>query len=211
MASSISSAQASFVSSGRIADFGSSEEFIPTESQSALIKLAALLIETAQKNLDEAGQVSSGALSDSFEAAKPISKGKVLHIDISALKYFDFQNKGVAGTKTGSSSGGYAFKTSTPSEAMVTAIQKWLEHGGLVTQHILKKHAISKTESKNASISDIDNAYAVARGIKMHGIKGSGYLDKAIKIAQNYAKEVLGQALKVDIIRALPTKLSNGN
>jgi hypothetical protein len=208
---SITSAQASFISSGRINDFGSNEDFTPRESQSALIKLAALLIETAQKNLNESGQVSSGALSDSFTATEPIQKGNSLHIEVSALDYYDYQNKGVRGTKGGASSGNYAFKNAFPSQAMVSAIQKWIEHGHAVTKRLLKKHAISKTESKNATLSDMDNAYMVARSIKIHGIKGTGYFDKSVKLAQAYAKDILGTALTVDIINSLPKKLNNGN
>jgi len=208
---SISSAQASFVSSGRINDFGSDEEFVPRESQSALIKLAALLIEETQKNLNQSGQVSSGALSDSFQTSEPVVKGNSLHIDISALDYYDYQNKGVRGTKGGASSGNYSFKNAFPSQAMVSSIEKWIQHGHAVTQHLLKKHAISKTERKNATISDMDNAYMVARSIKIHGIKGTGYFDKAVKLAQAYAKDVLGTALTVDIINSLPKRLNNGN
>lgn len=208
---SITSAQNAFVSSGRISDFGSEENFTPRESLSALIKLSALLVETAQNNLIAGGQVSSGALSDSFQASEPIQKGGSLHIDISALDYYDYQNKGVRGTRGGASSGGYAFKNAFPSEAMVSAIEKWIGHGHAVTKHLLKKHAISKTEEKNSALSDMDSAYAVARSIKIHGIKGTGYFDKAVKLAQSYAKDVLGTALSVDIINALPKKLNNGN
>ena len=207
MASSISSSQASFLASGKISDYGSSKEFEPRESLSALVKLAAMLVENAQENLNAAGQVSSGALSDSIQATAPIEKGNTLHIEVHALDYYDYVNKGVRGTKGGASSANYAFKNNFPSEAMVTAIDKWLKHGGAVTQHVLKRHTISKTESKNASISDLDNAYMVARSIKIHGIKGSGYFDKAVKLAQSYAKDILGKALAVDIINTLPNKI----
>jgi hypothetical protein len=208
MAASISNSQASFLSSGKISDYGSAKEFEPRESLSSLVKLAAMLVENAQENLNAAGQVSSGALSDSIQAKEPIEKGKTIYIEVHALDYYDYQNKGVRGTKGGASSGNYAFKNNFPSEAMVSAIDKWLKHGGAVTQHVLKKHSVSKTELKNTSISDLDSAYAVARSIKIHGIKGSGYFDKAVKLAQAYASDILGKALSVDIINSLPNKLN---
>lgn len=207
MAASISNSQASFISSGQISNYGSAKDFEPRESLSALVKLAALLIENAQTNLEASGQVSSGALSDSFKASEPIEKNGAIHIEVSALDYYDFQNKGVRGTKGGASSGGYAFKNAFPSEAMVTAIDKWIKHGHAVTTHILKKHAISKNEKKNTTLSDIDNAYMIARSIKIKGIKGTGYFDKAVKLAQAYAKDILGKALMVDVINSLPNKI----
>lgn len=207
MAQSISSAQSAFLKSGQISNFGSSKDFEPRESLSALIQLAAMIIENAQSNLQSAGQVSSGALSDSFKSTDPIEKGNAIYIQISALDYYDFQNKGVKGTKGGSSSGGYAFKNSFPSQAMVSAIDKWIKHGHAVTRNTSKKHSISKNESKNAAISDMDNAYMVARSIKIKGIKGSGYFDKAVKLAQAYAKDILGKALLIDVVNAIPNKI----
>lgn len=205
---SISSAQASFVSSGNISDFGSDKDFTPRESLSALVKLSAMLVENAQSNLNASGQVSSGALSDSIQASEPITNGKGLHIDISALDYYDYQNKGVRGTKGGGSSGNYAFKNNFPSEAMVSAIDKWMKRGGMATRNVTK--TVSKQETKNKAISELSADYEVARSIKIHGIKGSGYFDKAVKLAQAYAKDILGQALTVDIINSLPKKLNNG-
>lgn len=207
MAQSISSAQSAFLKSGQISNFGSAKDFEPRESLSALIQLAAMIIENAQSNLQSAGQVSSGALSDSFKSTDPIEKGNAIYIQISALDYYDFQNKGVKGTKGGSSSGGYAFKNAFPSQAMVSAIDKWIKHGHAVTRNTSKKHTISKNESKNAGISDLDNAYMVARSIKIKGIKGSGYFDKAVKLAQAYAKDILGKALLIDVVNAIPNKI----
>lgn len=208
---SISKAQKGAIKSGFLDTIGSNEAFEPAESLSALVELAALLIETAQQNLQADGQISSGQLADSFKVLDPIKTGNVITLQIEAAKYFDFQNKGVAGIGSGSSSAGYSFKTPHPSQDMVAEIQKWLSRAGATTANSSKKHSISANEKKNNAISEIDKAYGVAMAIKMGGIKGSGYFDRAIKIAQQYAGEVLGTALAVDIINSLPTKLNNGN
>ena len=105
--------------------------------------------------------------------------------------------------------GNYSFKSAFPSAEMVKSITAWIARGGASTSIISKP--VSNLESKNKSISQYDHAFAVARSIKIHGIKGSGYLDKAIKIAQEYSQDVLGRALAIDIINALPKNLNDGN
>jgi hypothetical protein len=211
MAQSISSAQKSFLSGGGLNNLGSDKggDFEPDESLKALIQLAGLLIETAQTNLRQSAQVSSGALSDSFKVNDPQEAGKIIRLEIQAADYFDFQNKGVRGVRGGNSSGGYGFKSSFPSTEMVNSISKWIARGAASTVNV--KKSASKLESKNKTISEFDHAFAVARSIKIHGIKGSGYFDKAIKIAQDYSREILGKALAIDIIQSLPKNLNNGN
>lgn len=206
---SISQAQKTFLNNGGLNDIGSNEAFVPQESASALVQLAALLIENAQQNLDQTAQVSTGALSDSFTTLDPAEQGNVITVQISALNYFDFQNKGVRGVGGGSSGANYSFKSAFPSEAMVSSIEQWLARAGASTSNITK--SVSNLESKNKSISSYDNAYAVARAIKIKGIRGTGYFDRAIVTAQGYAADVLGKALAVDIINSLPPNISPPN
>lgn len=208
MAKSISQAQKEFLSGGTITDYGTSRDtpFVPEESEKALIKLAGILITNARNNLQRSSQVSSGELSDSFQVVNPVSNDKIITLDIEALEYYDFQNKGVKGIRGGNSTGGYAFKNAFPSTEMVKSITGWMQRAGMSTANVMKPS--SKLEKKNKNISQMDGAYSVARSIKIKGIRGSGYFDKAVKIAENYAEEVLGQALVIDIINTLPDRLN---
>jgi hypothetical protein len=210
MAQTISSAQSNAISSGFLDTLGSNDGFEPTETLSALIELAAKLIETAQNNLQQSSQISSGALSDSFKVNDPDKKGKVITLNVEAAEYYDYVNKGVRGTAGGNSTGGYAFKNNFPSTDMVNSISAWLKRAGKASTLVNKSKSTSKLEVKNKTISEFDSAYATARGIKIHGIKGSGYFDKAINVAKAYAASELGAALRIDIINSLPNKL-NGN
>lgn len=210
MAQSIGQAQAAALADGFLGTIGTARpgEFVADASLTALIKLAGDLIINAQNNLRESNQVSSGALSDSFKVINPKGTPNAITLDIEALHYFDFQNKGVRGIRGGASQNNYSFKNDTPSKDMVKAITEWMKRSGMSTSIVPKEHGIKGHEAKQKAISEINTAYGIARNIKIKGIKGSGYLDKAIKIAQTYASEVLGKALAIDIIQTLPKTLS---
>ena len=202
MATSIRSAQNALLSTNFLNYLGS-DDVAYNASEDALIQLAAMIIENAVKNLNQSGQISSGHLADSFHALNPQEVNGNIHIDIEAADYYDFQNKGVAGTKSGSSQADYKFKYDNPSEKMVDAIKEWGVKAGLSSTNVKKEYTVSAQEKKDTSISEYDVNYGVARSIKQHGIKGTGYFDKALKLAQTYAQDVLGKALSVDIINSL--------
>lgn len=209
MAQSITRSQAELLASNFLDSIGSNPEYSDIEldeSLIALIQLAGELILDATQNLEKRGNVSSGALISSFKVRDPQMEAGAVQLDIEALDYYDFLNKGVKGTKGGS--GKYAFKSAYPSDKMVKAIAAWIGRAGLSTFNV--KKSVSKLEKKNKSISKIDRAYAVARSIKMKGIKKTGYLDKAINATKKKAVERLGKALTADVVRSLPTTLDNG-
>lgn len=210
MDQTIGQAQAAALADGFLGSLGSSKdaEFVPEASLTALINLAAILITNVHINLQQSNQVSSGKLSDSFKVQNPTGTPKAITLKIEAASYYDFQNKGVRGTRGGSSGGNYSFKNESPSKDMVKAIEDWMKRGGMSTAIVPKQHTLTGHESKQKSISELNSAYGVARKIKIKGIKGTGYFDKAVKIAQQYAQEVLGKGLVVDIINALPKKLN---
>lgn len=205
----ISRAQAELLATDFLNSIGSKPEYSDIEMSEtliSLIELAGTLILNATKNLEKGGHVSSGALIASLKVLDPEVVNNVIQLDIESLDYLQFLNKGVKGTKRGS--GDFAFKSSFPSAKMVTAIAEWMKRGGLSTRNI--KKSVSKLERKNKSISQLDHAYAVARSIKMNGIKRTGFLDKAVSATQSVARAKLGKALAVDIIKSLPTTLNDG-
>lgn len=203
---SINQAQAKALAEGFLNNIGSNPEysdFVPSHTLKALISLAGIIITEAEANLDKGGHRSSGNLASSLKIMDPQKDARDIVLDIEALEYFKFLNKGVKGTKGGS--GQYAFKTSFPSKKMVSSIRDWMKRAGIVDSFKLKP--ISNVERKNRSISQLDSAYVIARSIKMKGIKKTGFFDKAIQKGQQFADSELGAALRVDIIESLPDKL----
>lgn len=208
MATSITKAQSSALSEGFLNGLGSNPEFVDfpiDESVKALYQLAGYLIEEANSNLEKGGHISSGELADSHKVVNPQIVAGNITMEIEALARYAFLNKGVRGTKSGN--GLYSFKSSYPSKDMVKEIRAWMARAGISTRNIQK--TVSKLEKKRKSISEYDSAYAMARSIKMKGIKPTGYFDKAIRSAQSRAKDVLGKALVVDVITSLPKNLND--
>lgn len=196
---SMSKAQAAAIADGFLDTQGSDRnEFEPRETFTELILLAGGLVEQMQKNLISSNSNASGKLSESIIANEPEKAGSALKIDITMSFYGRFVNKGVKGTKGGS--GLYAFKYDRPSSKMVNSIRQWIRIGKASTANV--KQTYKKLERKNASISQLDNAYATARSILQKGIKATGFIDKAIITTQQKVSDTLGAALKVDIINS---------
>lgn len=200
MATGINQAQANLLNSGFLDDLGS--DFEPTQTTDALILAAAYLVEQAQNELSKAGHVSSGNLSDSIVANDPQEINNKVSIDVEALFYYQFLNKGVRGTKGGA--GQYSFKSSYPSTEMVSAIEAWIKRSGKASTNVDKKRSASAKEVKNKTVSELDTAYAVARAIKQKGIRATYFFDRAIALATKYTEQELGKSFSADIINAIP-------
>lgn len=204
---SIAKAQAAALAEGFLDSIGTSDKsgLRPKETLSEIIVLAGDLIDDAQKNLNASNANHSGKLSASLVATEPVQNGTAVELDITMNFYGKFVNKGVKGTKSGSSKAGYSFKHDIPSQSMVEAISKYLKTGASkVSSSDVKKYgAYKKQERKNVRLSKIDSAFATARSIKQHGIKATGFLDKAIVTTENKVSERLGNALRVDIIDSI--------
>ncbi len=177
--------------------------FTPTETAKALQQLAELYIKEARNNLAQSGHIATGALSNSL-TAKAIVDGNTLRIDIEALPYFDFVNKGVRGTKGGN--GGFNFKSTFPSNAMVTSVIAWMHTKGLAAQ--APKQTIRRLAKAGKSITEASAACAIARSILMKGIQPTGFADKALQTVQQQAQSILGHALAVDVAATLPKNLN---
>lgn len=201
MGMSINKAQAKALADGFLDNLGSENDLQPRETFSEIILIAGEMVEAMQDNLNASNTNASGALSSSIEIGEPEVSGSLFKVDVYMNFYGQFVNKGVKGTKSGS--GLYAFKHDFPSKSMVDAIREWIKAGKLKTANTNAKKTISRNEKKNASIGQLDNAFAVARSIKQHGIKPTGFLDKAVDTTITKVKDRLGLALKIDIINSL--------
>lgn len=201
---SISKAQAAALAEGFLDTLGSDREgFAPRNTLTELFLLAGELIEECQDNLNRSNRNASGKLSESLVADEPTQNGSEVRIDVLMNFYGAFVNKGVKGTRSGQSTAGYSFKNEGVSRKFYRALQDWVKRGKVSTRSVKKYKGYGKHERKNKSIAQYDQIYALGRSIKMHGLKPTGFLDKAIKSTADKVADRLGAALKVDIIDGL--------
>src|ERR1044072_9372387 len=180
---SISKAQAAALAEGFLDNLGSSkDELRPKELYTELFLLIGELIEAAQDNLNAANIIDTGGLSESLVADEPVKTGSIISVDMLMNFYGQFHNQGVKGTRSGRSAAGYSFKNEFVSRKMYAAFEDWIKRAGIKTRTIAKSNyrTYGRHESRRKQISQYDNTYAVARSVKMHGLKPTGFLDKAI-------------------------------
>lgn len=201
---SISKAQAAALAEGFLDHLGSDRnEFQPRATYTELFLLVGELIESAQQNLNDADLVDTGKGSESIIADKPVQNGGIISVDVLMNFYLQFHNKGVRGTRSGRSTAGFSFKNETVSKKMYTAISDWIQRSGFSTRTVKKYKGYGQHETNRKRISEYDSAYAVARSIKQHGLKPSGFLDKAIASTSAKIEDRLGAALVVDVLDGL--------
>lgn len=201
---SISKAQAAALAEGFLDDLGSDRsEFQPKETYTELFLLVGELIEDCQDNLNRANRTASGALSESLIADEPVQNGGVISVDVLMNFYGAFVNKGVKGTRSGSSTAGYSFKNESVSRSMYSNIEDWIKRARIATRSVQKYRGYGKHERKQKSIAQYDATYAVARSIKIHGLKPTGFLDNAVAKTRSKIASRLGAALVVDVVDGL--------
>lgn len=202
---SISKAQAEVLAEGFLDNLGTSKDdlFRPKNSITEVILLAGELVENIQDNLNRANITNTGKLSESIVADEPIQSGAEIGIDILMNFYGAFHNKGVRGTRAGRSTAGYSFKNEIVSDRMYKAIDAWIKRAGRTTRTVKKYKGYGAHETKHKKISQYDNTYAVARGIKMYGLKPTGFLDNAVASTRSKVASRLGAALRIDVIDGL--------
>jgi hypothetical protein len=201
---SISKQQAGALAEGFLDNLGSSKsDFQPRETYTEVFLLVGELIETAQKNLNKANRIASGSLSESIIGDEPVKNAGVLRVDILMNFYGAFVNKGVKGTRSGSSRAGYSFKNEVVSQNMYDAIKNWIETARIKIRSVKKYKGYGKHEVKQKTLASYDSAYAIARSIKIHGLKPTGFMDDAIAKISDKVQRRLGAALAIDVIDGL--------
>lgn len=197
---SISKAQAEALAEGFLDHLGSSkDDFLPKKTYTELFLLVGELIETAQNNLNKANRIASGALSESIIADEPVQNGSIISVDVLMNFYGAFINKGVKGTRSGQSTAGYSFRNEIVSRKMYYAIETWIKRAQISTRTVKKYNGYGKHETRRKEIAAYDAIYAVARSIKQHGLKPTGFMDDAIKTTSDKFADRLGIALVADV------------
>lgn len=199
---SISKSQAKALADGFLDNLGSGKDgLVPRETLSEIFVIAGEFIEDAQNNLNNTRSNASGNLSRSLKIVNPTAKGLDIEMDF----YGQFVNKGVKGTKSGT--GLYVFKSDMPGKKMIASIEQWIKKAKRKSTNVNGKKTTSAYEKKNKSLSEIDNAFAVARSVLQHGIKATGFIDKAAHSTATRLSERIGNAFVIDVKNSLPPKI----
>lgn len=184
--------------------------------------------ETIRKNLEKAGAIASGDLTDvSVPNAYPNNDGYTLEVGYpigsKQLTYYDFINQGVKGVggknaRPKKNSGKYSFKSKFPNRKMAANIFSWLNKARKsVSADRLDLSAVQRKRRRLKQVlTEAENkkrlAYAISSAIKRDGIKATYYFDRAIteNFGQNF-KDALAEALGGDIILNIRQYGDNNN
>jgi len=187
-----------------------------------LVLSAANFIIKVQENLNQSGRVDTGALSSDIESGEVVTGGGSVSITVGypagskAAKYYDFVNKGVKGTRSGSPSDSpYSFKNERVG-GLRNAIEGWLKRNNIASRNEDQKKNLSPVQRKRKRLSKMVSessrikslAYAVSVSIKRKGLKKTGFFDKAAKFA--FGKEFNDAVAKI-IGREVVINIRNGN
>ena len=173
-----------------------------------LAKSALDFISQVQDNINKKGLTSKGDMSELVYNVTNNNSAYLIEVgytpDNPASKYYDYQNKGVAGVGKSIASP-YNFKTLYPSRAMMTSILSWLNTAKTASSFKPNtKPSISKLERKRKALSKIQSresiAYAISVSIKRNGIDQTRFFDDAIVkvFGKGFIKQA-SEALKADI------------
>ena len=161
-----------------------------------MVLAAANFILQVQENLNQAGKIDTGTLASDIEKGEITNAGGVYSIDVGypkdskASKYYDFVNKGVKGTRSGTPANSpYSFRNDMPGRSMTLAIAKWYRrHASFGRKDDAPTKSLSAVQRKRKKLSKMVDAnkrlrslaFATAVNIKRRGLKKTGFFDKAI-------------------------------
>ena len=174
---------------------------------------ARKFIDLAKQRIDAKKKVDRGNLSDiTFSAIQQVGNKYTLTIGYDesnpASKYYDFQNKGVKGIKSGKPNSPYQFRTLKVSKNMVEAIMQWYLRNKNYIKNEDQKTKLSGLQKKRKTIAKITDpkirlrklAKNTAERIKERGIPRVGFFeDNLEKAFGEDFKAKLAQALGQDI------------
>lgn len=161
-----------------------------------MVLAAANFILQVQENLNQAGKIDTGTLASDIEKGEITNAGGVYSIDVGypkgskASKYYDFVNKGVKGTRSGTPADSpYSFRSDMPGSSMTSAIAGWYRRHASYGRREAQKKNLSAVQRKRKKLSKMVDAnkrikslaFATAVNIKRRGLKKTGFFDKAIQ------------------------------
>lgn len=195
-----------------------------TGFEAIIFEAANKFIKLAKTSINRKAKVDKGNMSDLLITTTELKGGKyTLSIGYAknnpAIDYYDFQNKGVKGIKSGKPDSIYKFKTLNVSSNMVNAIMQWyLRHQNFIRNEDQKKglKGLQKKRKSIASVVDSKKnirslAIATAKSIKRKGLKRIGFIDDNLdKVFNDQFAKKLSQAIGKDILLNIKQNF-NGN
>jgi hypothetical protein len=191
-------------------------------------KQGALKLNAVEKVMFDAASKFIGLAQQRINAKKKVDRGNLSDISVSTIQktgnkysltigydktnpaseYYDFQNKGVKGIKSGQPNSPYKFRTLSVSKNMVEAILQWyLRHKNYIRNEDQRK-GLSPLQIKRKTITNVADpkiklrqlATNTAKNIKKKGIGRVGFFDDNLDKAfgQEFQAK-LAQALGQDI------------
>jgi hypothetical protein len=191
-------------------------------------KQGALKLNAVEKVMFDAASKFIGLAQQRINAKKKVDRGNLSDISVSTIQktgnkysltigydksnpaseYYDFQNKGVKGIKSGQPNSPYKFRTLSVSKNMVEAILQWyLRHKNYIRNEDQRK-GLSPLQIKRKTIASVADpkiklkqiATNTAKNIKKRGIGRVGFFDDNLDKAfgQEFQAK-LAQALGQDI------------
>jgi len=191
-------------------------------------KQGALKLNAVEKVMYDAATKFIGLAQQRINAKKKVDRGNLSDISVSTIQktgnkysltigydksnpaseYYDFQNKGVKGLKSGQPNSPYKFRTLSVSKNMVEAILQWyLRHKNYIRNEDQRK-GLTPLQIKRKTISNVADpkiklrqlATNTAKNIKKKGIGRVGFFDDNLDKAfgQEFQAK-LAQALGQDI------------
>lgn len=184
-----------------------------------MVLAAANFILQVQENLNQAGKIDTGTLASDIEKGEITNAGGVYSIDVGypkgskASKYYDFVNKGVKGTRSGTPADSpYSFRSDMPGPSMTSAIAGWYRRHASYGRKETQKKNLSAVQRKRKKLSKMVDAnkrikslaFATAVNIKSRGLKKTGFFDKAIQSSfgpefVNALAKITGKEIAINI------------
>jgi hypothetical protein len=192
-----------------------------TSIEEVMVKYADLFITKAKKTIDQKHKVDK--MSEIEFSSVNFLNGKwaiTIGYDKNnpASKYYDFQNKGVKGIKSGVPNSQYSFRTLSVSAKMVEAIMAWyLRHRNYIRKET-QKRGLSKLQKKRKKFSADsfkNNLRAVAtntaKKIKERGIKRVGFFEDNMDVFGKEFQQEVALALGKNIVVSIKQVIESGN
>jgi len=194
---------------------GASGKFELTEVEAVMFTAANRFMVLAKRRLRAKGKVDTGNLEDMTVSQITQTKYGSYSITIGydksnpASQYYDFQNKGVKGIKSGVPNSPYKYRTLSVSKKMVDALMKWyMRHKSYIKLED-QKTKLSRLQKKGLKVGKIADeaknlrkvAEATAKKIKKRGMPRVGFFDDNIdKVFNEDFRQKLAIAIGEDII-----------
>jgi hypothetical protein len=186
-----------------------------TEVEAVMLEAATRFRVLALRRLKNKGKVDTGHMSE-IEISQ-ISQTKYGSYSITigyeksnpASEYYDFQNKGVKGIKSGMPNSPYKYRTLSVSKNMVNALMQWyLRHKSYIKNED-QRTKLSRVQKKSLKVGKVADqaknlrkiAEATAKKIKKRGMPRIGFFDDNLdKVFNEDFRKKLAIAIGEDIV-----------